>query len=302
MIQLENKQPEGLPQADPTPAPVEKAIQPEPETIPAAPTPQVKRLTVLITGATSGIGKATATLFAQKGHRLILTGRRQERLDAMAQQFREQYQSDILTLCFDVREAMAVQENLENLPKPWEVVDVLINNAGLAKGLAPIHEGSLLHWDTMIDTNLKGLLYVTRCIAPGMVQRRQGHIINIGSSAGKEVYPNGNVYCATKFGVDALTRAIRLDLHAYNIRVSQVSPGHVEETEFAVTRFDGDVERARIYNDFQPLTSPDVADAIYYMVSAPPHVNIQDIAMFGTQQASSTMIDRSGRKNKDVSI
>ena len=257
--------------------------------------PAPEPLTVLITGATSGIGRAAAELFARHGHRVILTGRRGERLDALKQAFDAGFHTDVLTLAFDVRNPEAVQEMLGNLPEAWQNVDVLLNNAGLAKGLSPIHEGSLEHWETMIDTNLKGLLYVTRCIAPGMVRRRKGHIINIGSSAGKEVYANGNVYCATKFAVDALTRAMRLDLHAHNIRVSQVSPGHVEETEFALTRFDGDAEKARIYDNFQPLKAADVADAIYYIATRPPHVNIQDIWMYSTQQASATVVDRSGR-------
>jgi|SRR5690606_23219801 len=174
-------------------------------------------------------------------------------------------------------------------------VDILINNAGLAKGLSPVHEGDLAHWEQMIDTNVKGLLYVTRLISPGMVIRRSGHIINICSTAGKEVHPNGNVYCATKFAVEALTRSMRADLYTHGIRVSQVSPGHVEETEFARVRFDGNAEKANIYRDFNPLTSRDVAEAIYFIASRPPHVNIQDILMMGTQQAGSTMIDRTGR-------
>lgn len=289
--------------------PVVAAPQPEvpappvAETLPpavAVPAPQIpleKRevLTVLVTGATSGIGRATAEIFARHGHRVILTGRRMERLVLLKTQFEEELHADVLMLPFDVRDPGSVQAALANLPESWQNIDILINNAGLAKGLAPIQEGSLDHWEQMIDTNIKGLLYVTRAVAPGMVARRRGHIVNIGSSAGKEVYANGNVYCATKFAVEALTRAIRLDLHAHNIRVSQVSPGHVEETEFAITRFDGDAERARIYNDFQPLKSSDVAEAIYWMATRPPHVNIQDIVMFGTQQASATVIDRSGR-------
>jgi len=194
-----------------------------------------------------------------------------------------------------VRDPGAVEAALANLPESFQDIDILVNNAGLAKGLAPIHEGALEHWETMIDTNVKGLLYVTRLVSPGMVRRRSGHIINVGSSASKEAYPNGNVYCATKFAVEALTRSMRFDLHAHNIRVSQVSPGHVEETEFAITRFDGDAERASIYKDFQPLKSSDVADAIYYMATRPPHVNIQDIQLFATQQASSMVVDRSGR-------
>ncbi|MBL7828174.1 MAG: SDR family NAD(P)-dependent oxidoreductase [Saprospiraceae bacterium] len=250
---------------------------------------------VMITGATSGIGRATAEVFARNGYRLILTGRRVDRLVEVKNKLETDYRSDVLLLPFDVRNAGAVQSAFDSLPENYREIDVLINNAGLAKGLSPIHEGSLEHWETMIDTNIKGLLYVTRLVTPGMVERRRGHIVNVGSSAGKEVYPNGNVYCATKFAVDALSRSFRYDLHKFNIRVSQVSPGHVEETEFALNRFDGDAERARIYNDFQPLRAPDVAEAIWFMVSRPAHVNIQDVFMFGTQQAASMLIDRSGR-------
>lgn len=252
-------------------------------------------LTVLITGATSGIGRATALEFARHGHRVILTGRRGERLDALRQTLHDEFDTEVYALEFDVRDPDAVRQHLETLPEIWQNIDLLINNAGLAKGLAPIHEGDPDHWDTMIDTNIKGLLYVTRCVAPGMVRRRKGHIINLGSAAGKEVYAKGNVYCATKFAVDALTRAMRLDLHAHNIRVSQVSPGHVEETEFAITRFDGNAEKARIYDDFQPLKASDVAEVIYFIATRPAHVNIQDIWMYGTQQASTTVVDRSGR-------
>lgn len=251
--------------------------------------------TVLITGASSGIGMATAEIFAQHGHRVILAGRRLERLEMLKNRFDDLYKNEVLALSFDIRDPQAVEAAIRRLPDDWKRVDILINNAGLAKGLAPIHEGSLEHWETMIDTNIKGLLYITRLIAPGMVERRNGHIINVGSSAGKETYPNGNVYCATKFAVDALTKAIRMDLYTHNVRVSQVSPGHVEETEFALTRFDGDAERARIYDQFQPLKASDVAETIYFIASRPPHVNIQDVWMYGSQQASSMMIDRSGR-------
>lgn len=254
-----------------------------------------QRPLALVTGATSGIGRATAILFAQKGYRLILTGRRVERLVEVKNELEAACHADVLLLPFDVRDAGAVQSAFDSLPEGYREIDVLVNNAGLAKGLAPIHEGSLDHWETMIDTNVKGLLYVTRLVSQGMVARRSGHIINVGSSAGKEVYPNGNVYCATKFAVDALTRAFRFDLHPFNIRVSQVSPGHVEDTEFAINRFDGDAERARIYDNFKPLKPEDVAEAIWFMVSRPPHVNIQDVFMFGTQQASSMIIDRSGK-------
>lgn len=278
--------------AIPTPEPVQPAPEPVPDETPMEQGPQP---IVLITGATSGIGRATAEVFAQNGYRLILTGRRVERLVEVKNHLNAAYLSDVLLLPFDVRDAGAVQSAIDSIPESYREIDVLVNNAGLAKGLSPIHEGSLEHWETMIDTNVKGLLYITRLISQGMVARRKGHIINVGSSAGKEVYPNGNVYCATKFAVDALTKGIRYDLHKFNIRVSQVSPGHVEETEFALTRFDGDAERAKIYNDFQPLKASDVADAIYFMASRPPHVNVQDLFLFGTQQAASMLIDRSGR-------
>lgn len=251
--------------------------------------------TVFITGATSGIGKATAAKFAQSGFRLILCGRRAERLEEVKSQLETEFGAQVHAFVLDVRDASAVQQAVDNLPAEWADIDILVNNAGKAKGFDFIHEGSLDHWDEMIDTNLKGLLYVTRAVSPRMVARRKGFIINIGSTAGKEVYPKGNVYCASKFAVDALTKAIRYDLHTHNIRVGQVSPGHVEETEFAVVRFDGDAERAKIYNDFKPLTSTDVAEAIYYMATQPPHVNIQDILMLGTQQAGNMLIDRSGR-------
>lgn len=281
------------PEASPTPPPqVEVAAEP-------APAPQLpyqrNRLTVFISGATSGIGMATAEVFAREGHRLIITGRRAERLDEISKYLSSHFGAEVHTLNFDVSNIDAVTNAIKSLPENWQDIDMLINNAGGAKGLAPIHEGRIDHWETMIDANLKGLLYVTRLISPGMVKRRKGHILNICSTAGKETYPNGNVYCATKFAVEALTRAMRMDLYTHNIRVSQVSPGHVEETEFALTRFDGDVEKAKIYKDFQPLKSSDVAEVIYFIATRPAHVNIQDVLMMGTQQASSMLIDRSGR-------
>lgn len=251
--------------------------------------------TVLITGATSGIGRATAEIFAQNGYRLILTGRRTTRLETIQTIFRKKYNTEIKILPFDVRDPLAVKEAISDLGEGWQDVDILINNAGLAKGFSSIHEGDLADWEAMINTNIKGLLYMTRCLAPLMVKRRQGHIINVSSSAGKEVYPNGNVYCATKHAVEALTKAMRLELHQYNIRVGQVSPGHVEETEFAFVRFE-DKEKAKIYEDFQPLRAKDVAESIYFIATRPPHVNIQDIHLFGTQQANSLFIDRSGRE------
>jgi len=256
--------------------------------------------TVLITGATSGIGRATADLFATNGHRLILTGRRIQRLEELKATFQENYDSEILIQDFDVRDPLSVEEMVESLPAEWRSIDILVNNAGLAKGFEAFHEGKLEDWETMIDTNIKGLLYMSRAISPLMVEKGEGHLINVCSIAGKEVYPNGGVYCATKHAVDALTKGMRLDLHKFGIRVSQVAPAHVEETEFALVRYEGDQERAKIYEDFQPLKSSDVADSIYYIATRPKHVNIQDIVLLGTQQASATIIDRSGRSEFEV--
>jgi NADP-dependent 3-hydroxy acid dehydrogenase YdfG len=192
----------------------------------------------------------------------------------------------------------AVKKAVASLDPEWRNVDILINNAGLAKGLSPIHEGDVEDWNTMIDTNIKGLLYVTRAIAPYMVQRKKGHIINICSTAGKEVSLNGNVFAATKHAVDALTKAMRLDLYKHSVRVSQVAPGHVEDTDHALTRHNGDAEKAnKMFNDFQALKAADVAEAIYFIVTRPEYVNIQDIMLMGTQQANNHLIDRSGRKD-----
>lgn len=255
--------------------------------------------TVFISGATSGIGKATAELFAANGFRLILNGRRTERLEELKNNFQEEFEVEVKTLPFDVSSPEAVTSSLADLEEEWQQVDILINNAGKARGLAPIHEGELEHWNEMIDTNVKGLLYLTRAISPGMVARKSGHIINIGSAVGKEVYKNGNVYCATKFAVEGLTKAIRMDLFEHNIRVSQVSPAHVEETEFASVRKDGAEDANQIYSDFQPLTAKDVAETIYFMATRPGHVNIQDVLLMGTQQATATMINRNGRADSE---
>jgi NADP-dependent 3-hydroxy acid dehydrogenase YdfG/tetratricopeptide (TPR) repeat protein len=252
---------------------------------------------VMVTGGTSGIGRATAELFAQNGYRVVVTGRRADRLEAVQQHLSESVGANVHPLHFDVRDLNAVKNAIESLPEEWKNIDILINNAGLARGLAPIHEGDIEHWEEMIDTNIKGLLYLTRAVTPHMVARRQGHVINVASSAGKEVYPSGNVYCATKFAVDTLTKGMRLDLYQHNIRVSQVAPGHVEETEFARVRFDWDEEKAaKVYENFQPLRASDVAEVIYFIATRPLHVNIQDVLMFGTQQAGSTYVDRSGRR------
>ena len=248
---------------------------------------------VLITGATSGIGLATAFEFAEHGYDLILTGRRMARLEKLKEEITRKSKVDIILLSFDVRKYDECVKAVSSISKP---VDILINNAGLARGLDYVHEGKIEHWDEMIDTNVKGLMYMTRLISPGMVERKSGHIINLGSSAGKEVYPKGNAYIASKFAVDGFTRAIRTELHVHNVRVSQISPGHVEDTEFARVRFDWDTELANIYKDFNPLKAKDIAESIYFIASRPPHVNINDIFLMGTQQAANTNIDRSGRK------
>lgn len=251
--------------------------------------------TVLITGATSGIGKATATRFAKEKYTLVITGRRIKLLEALKYELETSFQTPVHILHFDIREYSNCLNAINSLPKEFSDIEILINNAGLALGLDSIEEGKLEHWDTMIDTNVKGLLYITKIISGQMKSRRSGHIINVCSTAGKEVYPKGNVYSASKFAVDAITKSIRLDLNPYNIKVSQISPGHVEETEFAINRFEGDKMKAAIYSDFNPLKSEDVADAIYYIASRPAHVNIHEILLTGTQQASATMINRSGR-------
>ncbi|MFW6019119.1 MAG: SDR family oxidoreductase [Bacteroidales bacterium] len=249
--------------------------------------------TVLITGATSGIGKAIAEKFAQNGYHLIITGRRQERLSELKNKLSNQFQISVLYLCFDVRDRESVFSALENLSAPWGNIDILINNAGLAVGINKIQEGEIDDWERMIDTNVKGLLYVSRAIMPRMAAQQQGHIINIGSIAGKQVYPNGNVYCATKHAVDAITQAMRIDALDYNIKVTQVSPGAVE-TEFSLVRYKGDKEKAdKVYKGFTPLCGEDVADVIFYAASLPPHVNINDLVVMPTAQANATNFNKS---------
>ena len=246
----------------------------------------------LVTGATAGIGKAIAARIAKEGLNLIITGRRQELLEELEKELKSSYNVDVLSLCFDVSSYNEVQMAIDSLPAEWKNVDVLINNAGLAVGLNPIHEGVVEDWERMIDTNIKGLLYMTRTVSPNMVERKSGHIINLCSIAGKEVYPNGNVYCATKHAVDALSRGIRMDLLPYNIKVTQVCPGAVE-TEFSLVRFKGDQSRAdKVYEGFTSLDAEDIADAVYYAISLPAHVDIQDILVMPTAQASATIIHR----------
>ncbi len=242
----------------------------------------------LVTGTTSGIGKSIALRLGREGYNVIITGRREERLLELQKEIETKYDAKVLPLTFDVRQYREVQAAIENLPEEWKNIDVLVNNAGLAVGLNPIHQGVVDDWERMIDTNLKGLLYMTRAVSPGMVSRKSGHIINIGSIAGKEVYANGNVYCATKHAVDALTKGIRIDLLPYNIRVTQVCPGAVE-TEFSIVRFKGDEARAgQVYQGFESLSADDIADTIWYAVSQPPHVDIQDIMVMPTAQANAT--------------
>jgi NADP-dependent 3-hydroxy acid dehydrogenase YdfG/Flp pilus assembly protein TadD len=252
---------------------------------------------VLITGASSGIGRATALRLAKEGFgKILITGRRADKLEGLKDQIESRFPNCTVEIfCFDISRQEEVETHIQNILNEEPKIDILINNAGKAKGLAPINDGKLAHWEEMIDTNIKGLLYVTRMVSQRMIETKEGHILNIGSTAGKEVYPSGNVYCATKFAVDALTKAFRLDLYQHNIRVSQVSPGHVEETEFARVRFDGDEEKAKIYEDFIPLNAQDVADSIVFILTRPPHVNIQDVLLMGTQQAGAFHINRSGR-------
>jgi NADP-dependent 3-hydroxy acid dehydrogenase YdfG len=248
---------------------------------------------ILITGATSGFGLAAARIFAKNGHKLIITGRREERLNNLAEEIKTTFGVEVLPLVFDVRDSSAVQAAADNLPEEWHNIDVLVNNAGLAVGLGPIQEGVLDDWDRMIDTNIKGLLYMTRSFAPFMIKRKSGHIINIGSIAGKEVYPNGNVYCATKHAVDALSKAMRTDMLKYGIKVTQIAPG-AAETEFSVVRFKGDQTAAdNFYKGFAPLTGEDIAELIYYVTTLPAHVCINDMVVTPTAQASATNIIRS---------
>lgn len=246
--------------------------------------------TALITGATSGIGRATATLFAEHGINLILCGRRQKRLDELQTELAQK--TSVVTLNFDVRDRTGVSASIGSLPNDFSTIDILLNNAGNAHGLDTIDEGSLDDWDAMLDINVKGLLYVSKAVIPQMVKRKSGHIINIGSTAGKEVYPRGNVYCASKHAVDAINQGMRIDLNAHGIRVGAVNPGLVE-TEFSNVRFKGDESRAEtVYKGFQALKAEDIADIIHFVVTRPYHVNIADLVVMPTAQASSTIINK----------
>lgn len=250
--------------------------------------------TILITGATSGIGRSCAHRFAKEGHKIIITGRRQDRLESIAADLVKKYNSKVLSLSFDVTKRDQVNKAIEELPEGFRFIDVLVNNAGLALGLKPIHEGEPEQWETMIDTNIKGLLFMTHAVVPLMIENGRGHVINIGSIAGREAYSSGNVYCATKAAVDSLTKAMRIDLVTKNIKVTQVAPGAVE-TEFSMVRFSGNEEAANaVYKGYKPLTPDDVAEVVHYVTTLPAHVNINDLLIMPTAQASAAVINRTG--------
>lgn len=246
----------------------------------------------LVTGATAGFGKATAYLLAKNGFRLIITGRRNETLNEVQREIEEKFGQKVLALNFDVRSKEQVDKAIDSIPSDWKPIDILVNNAGLAVGLNHLDEGIIDDWERMIDTNVKGLLYVTRKIVPQMVERKSGHIVNIGSIAGTQVYENGNVYCASKHAVHALSQSMRIDLLQHSIKVSEIRPG-LAETEFSIVRFKGDAEAAKKpYMGLVPLSAEDIADAVLYVVTRPEHVNINDLEITPTAQASSYYVFR----------
>lgn len=248
--------------------------------------------TALITGGTSGIGLATAELFAANGYELWITGRREERLKRIKEEIKAKYSVEVNFLCFDVRNNHEVIQAIDSLKSNGVKLDVLVNNAGLASGLDKLQDGDVEDWDKMIDTNIKGLLYVSRQVIPMMIAEKKGHIVNIGSIAGKEVYPNGNVYCGTKHMVDALNKSMRRELAEHGIKVSAVNPGAVE-TEFSIVRLHGDTEKAhKVYDGFENLVAEDIADAVYYIVSRPEHVNINDMIIMPKAQPAAGQIHR----------
>jgi serine 3-dehydrogenase len=247
---------------------------------------------VFITGASAGIGRSCARAFAAEGAKLLLCARRTDRLKAFAADLKKEFGVAVHHFALDVRDQPTVEKAVAGLAKDWRPIEVLVNNAGLSRGLAKLHEGLLSDWEEMIDTNVKGLLYVSRAVIPGMVERGSGHVINIGSIAGQEVYPGGNVYCATKFAVRALTKGLRLDLNGTAIRVSEVAPGLVE-TEFSIVRFHGDTERAgKVYQGLMPLSPDDIADAVVWCATRPPHVNVSEVVVTPTAQASTMVVHR----------
>jgi len=253
---------------------------------------ELKDARVLVTGASSGIGRSCAAKFAEAGAKLLITARRRDRIDVLAGELKGKYHTDCLTMELDIRDRKTVEKAFANLPKEWETIDILVNNAGLSRGLDKLHEGKIDDWEEMIDTNIKGLLYVSRAVIPGMVARKRGTIINIGSIAGHEVYPRGNVYAATKHAVDALTKGMRLDLVDTPVRVCTVDPGLVE-TEFSVVRFRGDKEKAKaVYQNLEPLSPEDIADAVVFCATRPQHVQIAEMIVLPTAQASTTLVHR----------
>ncbi|HEY9113318.1 MAG TPA: SDR family oxidoreductase [Bacteroidales bacterium] len=246
----------------------------------------------LITGATSGIGLACTHIFAKHKHDLIITGRRSDRLQKIASELSNEYGVEVIPLTFDIRQREAVETAIEGLPEKWKKIEFLVNNAGLAAGLNPLQDGSVDDWEQMIDTNVKGLLYISRLVMPILIANKKGHIINVGSIAGKEVYPSGNVYCGTKHAVDAITKGMRIDLVQHGIKVTQIAPGLVE-TEFSIVRFKGDEERAeKVYQGYKPLMPEDVAEVIFYVTTLPDHVNINDLVIMPTAQASATIVHK----------
>jgi serine 3-dehydrogenase len=247
---------------------------------------------ILITGASSGIGTACARIFAGAGAKLILAARRLERLQQLADTLHKDFSTEIHLLQLDVRDRNAVESAISSLPSDWSNIDILINNAGLSRGLDKLHEGSFQNWEDMIDTNVKGLLYVSRYVIPGMVSRDRGHVVNLGSIAGHQTYPGGNVYCATKAAVRAISEGLKQDLLGTRVRVTSVDPGMVE-TEFSEVRFHGDAERAKkVYQGVMPLTADDVADVIFFCVTRSPHVNINEVVLMPVDQASATLVNR----------
>ena len=255
--------------------------------------------TIFITGATSGIGKATAYKFAEHGWNLIINGRRTDRLRELENELKNLFEVKVLSLPFDVRDKNQVSTTISSIPHDWKKIDVLLNNAGLAQGLSVIQEGNIDDWETMIDTNIKGLLYVSREVMPMMIEQGSGHIINLGSIAGKEAYMRGNVYCSTKHFVDAISKSMRIDLLAHRIKVTAVHPGAVE-TEFSLVRFKGDAERAKsAYMGYTPLNAADIADIIYFAATRPPHVNINDIIIMPTAQANTFYMIKDAEVKKE---
>ena len=246
----------------------------------------------LITGASSGFGRAIAVKFAEHGWDVIITGRRKEKLEELEHIILDTYETKVYSLCFDVRDRKQVKIELDALPHFWKEIDVLVNNAGLASGMSAIYDGDIDDWEKMIDTNVKGLLYVSRTILPWMIERKRGHVINIGSTAGKDAYAYGNVYCGSKFAVDAITKSMRIDLLPHGIKVTAVNPG-AAETEFSLVRFKGDAEKAKsIYKGFDPLQAKDIADVVWFAASRPPHVNLNDIVITPLAQANSVYINK----------